>query len=480
VIIAAEGYILTSTTAVPPGATAVEIYFADHSRATAEIVETRAEVEAVLLKVARTGLPFLPLTAQTPVVGMAAYTTGNANNMLKLGDGASFSAGVISAIYEIDNADAQSAYRGQVLETDCAVNPGQDGGPLLDAGGCVVGIVSRAFSVRRWLGVAVPIGAILPRLHAFSAGRIKYRQTPLFAEPGDRYWSYWEQKFRPALVRLRVSRQYAPEILARRNWEDFRKTFANWAQLGETERRRITADFFAVDSALAANQMVRRPAGEVSGVLVSPRGHIVTSIFNIQDDDRVFVNADQARLPQTVADDMASLLADRGAEFTVRNAVNAIWVTLHDGRRARAEIVSRHPEIGMALLQIPLTDRISYLDLTLAGQAQVGEEIALLGAAPASVNVGIVSATDREHGRLFQFDAPLNYTNSGGIIISLRGRFLGVAGAPLFPQPVSGRILPFAPAVLNQPALSDFTHCPNSGIGLAVHARELAPLLSGR
>lgn len=474
-VISADGYILTSTTAVPPGASAVEVYFADHSRAPAQIAECHPEVEAVLLKTARAGLPFLPLRSAPPAPGETAYTSGNANNMLKLGDGASFSAGVVSAIYEIDNADAQSGYRGTVLETDCAVNPGQDGGPLVDAAGQIIGIVSRGFSPRRWQGTAVPLGKIIPRFAAFADGRLP---APTAGTPGRGRWGQLAEKFRPALVALTVKRRYPPEKIVRRDWTEFRAAQKNWALLDDTERRRITADFFAADSVLAANQMVRRPEGAVTGVLVSPQGHIATSVFNVTGKDRTFVDDSQVRLPLPPITDLAGLeAAGARAEFTVENPVYAITATLHDGRTADATIVKIDNASGIAILKTALTDGISYIDMALAGGARAGEEAALLGAAPWSVNTGIVSAEKREDGTCFQFDARLNYANSGGAVISRSGRFLGIAGAPLFPLPVSGRLLPFAPAALNQPALSDFTLCPNSGIGIAAHARRIAELL---
>lgn len=477
-LVTPDGYILTSTTVVPVNTAAVEVYFADHSRRAAEIVETRPEVEAVLLKVARAGMAFLPVNVRMPLPGEPAYTSGNANNMMKLGDGASFSAGVVSSVYQIDNADAQSGYQGLAIETDCAVNPGQDGGPLIDGQGCVLGIVSRGFSVRRWQGTAIPLAEIMPRLRAFSARRVTLDREPVVADKPDRWWCVLAAKYRPALVSLQVKRRYGAEKITRRNWDEFRAAYPGWEMLDATERRRVTADFFAVDSVLAANQMVRRPEGAVTGVLVSPQGHIATSAFNVQGDDRVFVDADQERALPPPGGNLTDLAAAGvKAEFTVANPVYSIVATLHDGRSANATLVSMHPATGIAILQIPLTASISYLDLSMAGPVRTGEEVALLGTAPWSVNTGIVSSTAQTESGIFQFDALLNYANSGGVILSREGRFLGIAGAPLYPQPVSGRFLPFAPPLPNEPSLADFTHCPNSGVGMAVHARRVAALV---
>jgi S1-C subfamily serine protease len=43
-----------------------------------------------------------------------------------------------------------------VIETTAPLNPGVDGGPLIDAHGRIVGIMSLSYNETRWLGVAVP------------------------------------------------------------------------------------------------------------------------------------------------------------------------------------------------------------------------------------------------------------------------------------------------------------------------------------
>lgn len=464
VIISADGYILTATTVVPENANEIEIYFAHHQRERAEIIAVNRALEIVLLKVNNvTALPFLALVENFPLLGEPAFASGNANNMLKLGDGAAFSAGVVSGIYESENADAQSDYHGLIIETNCAINPGQDGGALVNAQAQVIGIISRGFSLPRWQGIAIPSSRILnelPALKKIAINKVTAKHPNL--------WGKLAERFRPALVGLEIERRYPPEKIARKSWREFRQTVSDWQSLSDGEKRRMTADFFAADSVLAANQMVRRPPGKVSGVLISAHGHLATSAFNLHREDRVFIDAKgNISLPQ-YRGDLTALTAP--ADFETVNQIISITATLADGRVGPARIISVTNHL--AILQIEITEKISYLDLSLAAPTRAGEAIALIGSTPLTINTGIVSANNLTEG-LFQFDAWLNYANSGGVIISPRGQFLGLAGSPLSPAPLMGKLLPFTPKMLDQPALSEYTNCPNSGIGLAISAEEI-------
>ena len=135
VLVSADGFMLTSTTVVPPDAKEIKVHLADHTILAARVVEANEGLEAVLLK-ADNGdreLPFLPVADELPVVGETAFTYGNAHSMLRLGAGPSFSVGTISGVYHVESIDTQSSYTGLAIETDAAVNPGQDGGPLLNS-----------------------------------------------------------------------------------------------------------------------------------------------------------------------------------------------------------------------------------------------------------------------------------------------------------------------------------------------------------
>ena len=44
-----------------------------------------------------------------------------------------------------------------LIQTDAAVNPGNSGGPLLDVGGSVIGIITASASDSQGVGFAIPI-----------------------------------------------------------------------------------------------------------------------------------------------------------------------------------------------------------------------------------------------------------------------------------------------------------------------------------
>ncbi|PCI34675.1 MAG: hypothetical protein COB53_11760, partial [Elusimicrobia bacterium] len=73
------------------------------------------------------------------------------------------------ALYEAlftGNAEEQdqSNYHGPVIETDAAVNPGADGGPIVDSAGQLIGVMSLAFQRERLLGTAIPVHLISRRI----------------------------------------------------------------------------------------------------------------------------------------------------------------------------------------------------------------------------------------------------------------------------------------------------------------------------
>ena len=90
-------------------------------------------------------------------VGEEAYAVGH-----PLGYVGSLSSGVISGLDRSIEAENGKRIRG-LIQFDAAVNPGNSGGPLLDRGGQVIGIVTALANPTRdgyfiGIGFAVPIG----------------------------------------------------------------------------------------------------------------------------------------------------------------------------------------------------------------------------------------------------------------------------------------------------------------------------------
>ncbi len=91
---------------------------------------------------------------------------------------------------------------------------------------------------------------------------------------------------------------------------------------------------------------------------------------------------------------------------------------------------------------------------------------------PYTFNPGIVSAADRNRGTRLQIDAAVNYGNSGGPVISANGQWLGIAGAPINPRTMMGRLV-------SATELQTWQAAPNSGLALAGRADKLAAALEG-
>lgn len=159
VVVNENGDILTALHVVADAA-AIEIAFADGTRATAEIIATDPQNDIAVLQPSQPPEVIVPAvlgSASAMRVGDEAYAVGN-----PLGLAGSMSAGVISGFdrsFTIDETDQRLE---GLIQFDAAVNPGNSGGPLLNRAGQVVGIVTalanpyeqNAFT---GIGFAVPI-----------------------------------------------------------------------------------------------------------------------------------------------------------------------------------------------------------------------------------------------------------------------------------------------------------------------------------
>lgn len=114
-----------------------------------------------------------------------------------------------------------------------------------------------------------------------------------------------------------------------------------------------------------------------------------------------------------------------------------IEVQLSDGNRYRVEVIGRDPATDLALLRVAEPDRdFPYLRLGNAEQLRVGEWVLAAGNPlnmDHTVTVGVVSAKGRVLGLsdssfedFIQTDAAINFGNSGGPLVNLRGDVVGI------------------------------------------------------
>jgi S1-C subfamily serine protease len=163
ILIDREGTILTSSSVVGRGTQQVKVWLAGPRVAAARVIGVRPEEECALIRIDADGLvPIAMGDSDAAVVGQRVYAIGNAENALINDDQAALGAGVLSGIYGLREDRMGSTYTGRVLETTAAVNPGIEGGALVDADGRLLGLLILNYSPLRWLGVAIPVNTLKP------------------------------------------------------------------------------------------------------------------------------------------------------------------------------------------------------------------------------------------------------------------------------------------------------------------------------
>ena len=158
VIVNASGAILTSHHVVA-GARTIRLSFADGTRSNGRIVTSDPDNDIAVLFPDRPPQPIVPaVLGGGGQVGDEAYAVGH-----PLGYFGSLSSGVISGLDRTVETPNGRTLRG-LIQFDAAVNPGNSGGPLLNRGGQVIGIVTGLANPSRdgyftGIGFAVTIGA---------------------------------------------------------------------------------------------------------------------------------------------------------------------------------------------------------------------------------------------------------------------------------------------------------------------------------
>lgn len=143
-----------------------------------------------------------------------------------------------------------------------------------------------------------------------------------------------------------------------------------------------------------------RVNGMGTGIIIDPRGYIVTNQHVVED-------------------------------------VNLIRVRLSDGTSTMATVVARSQQVDIALLKINTNRPLPTMPLGTAKDLMVGETVIAIGNAYGyehTVSRGIVSAVKRdvrlnkeiEYRSLIQTDASINPGNSGGPLVNIHGNLIGV------------------------------------------------------
>ncbi len=151
VLITPDGYALTNDHVVAASANGVHAALPDGRSLGARLVGRDPATDLALLQVEGSALPFAHLEAERLArPGQLAVAIGN-----PLGFDSTVTAGIVSA-----TGRALRSVHGRLIESviqhTAPLNPGNSGGPLLDASGAVIGINTAIIAFAQGIGFAIP------------------------------------------------------------------------------------------------------------------------------------------------------------------------------------------------------------------------------------------------------------------------------------------------------------------------------------
>ena len=123
----------------------------------------------------------------------------------------------------------------------------------------------------------------------------------------------------------------------------------------------------------------------------------------------------------------------------------SITVTLSDGTRLPAKVIGHPPAIDIALLKVDAKRPLPMLQFANSEKVNVGDKVLAIGnplGFGETVTSGIVSALNRNTGEspydnFMQTDAAINHGNSGGPLLNMEGKVIGVDTELITPNAAS-------------------------------------------
>lgn len=384
----------------------------------AKVVQRERKYDTCLLRIEdgpRAGFnDYLQLGSSDDLrIGAFTFLMGNAFNLSDEGS-PSLTAGVISNFQPMPRG--QAGGRHEFFYTNAAVNPGVNGGPVVDVAGRLVGIVSTwvRTSSGNTKNPFQNLGKVLPidRLRSIYANVDDAKE--LFAE--------------------RVSRDYdAPSTRALETVLHHTAHGAYGALVSlDVKRKRPVS---ALVPGRKGPVEYPRYDGPVSGILVSDDGLVVTSLYNLTSTiELMFPQWGRGAPPEAHFD---TGLAD----------IEGIDAYFHNGFATTAALVGYHQGLGVALLQLATTGP--------ADAGATGARPVAIPKAPAEafrpgaftlavgnpfgkersddplLSFGILSKRhspdiDDAWRGLWQTDAGVTDANCGGAVLDIEGRLLGM------------------------------------------------------
>ena len=166
VVISPDGWLWTAGHVVA-GEYSVNVRLGSGLVMSAQVVRADPAQDVALLRVSAGGLPCLPVSMDRPRLGADIFAIGTSIGELDF----SLTRGIVSGVRTLDGLT--------FLQTDASLNPGNSGGPMIDASGRVVGVVAfKALGTGvEGIGFGVPSAAAAERL----AMRFGERSDEIFA-----------------------------------------------------------------------------------------------------------------------------------------------------------------------------------------------------------------------------------------------------------------------------------------------------------
>lgn len=172
VCVANGGYVLTNSHVVN-GFDDITLYLADKSTASASVIYEDTVLDFAILKCNRS-IPYLRLGESDDVrVGEDVLAVGTP---LSLTLTHTFTKGIVSAVNRTIKVSSTegNGYMQNLIQHDASLNPGNSGGPLINAKGEVVGINTLKISGGEGIGFAIPTKSFISLLSNFVTN-INYR-----------------------------------------------------------------------------------------------------------------------------------------------------------------------------------------------------------------------------------------------------------------------------------------------------------------
>ena len=114
-----------------------------------------------------------------------------------------------------------------------------------------------------------------------------------------------------------------------------------------------------------------------------------------------------------------------------------VEVTLHDGRKFTSKDIRRDPKADLAVIKLDTKEAVPFLEFGDSDMMEVGDRVLAVGAPfglIGSVTNGIVSGKSRNlnlnlYEDFLQTDAAVNPGNSGGPLVNMEGKVIGLTAA---------------------------------------------------